>query len=356
MMRPRFKNAATNHSTSPFQGLSPTKPRSHLTKALYASLIVATLTLLYIVATPSKLGNMDLTYLKTDDQLASKLIKLQQKRHDNTTYDLALKESEGFFTDISSNQWLMLKAKAHSMQPNTRGDPNGPESSSRPSVWFQQHYEPEFICPFERRIGRLGDGGKWICDPHRITMQSQTSDKPDCLVYSIGSNGDASFEAAILKDVGECEIHVFDFGDFADSVKTQTHHSPNVFYHLWGISSYTGGKFKTLEDTARLLGHVGRTIDIFKIDCEGCELDTYSSWLEADVVLRQIVVEIHPSMTWLGAKIKMPETMELFESLKKAGYVITHKEPNVQFAQLKLCVEYNFLKLSPEFWNDKSIA
>ena len=42
--------------------------------------------------------------------------------------------------------------------------------------------------------------------------------------------------------------------------------------------------------------------------------------------------------------------MELFESLKEEGYVITHKEPNVQFAQLKLCVEYNFLKLSKEFW------
>lgn len=287
---------------------------------------------------------MDLTYAKNDPSLASKLIELQQQA--NNTYELALQESEGFFTDIPSNQWQMLKAKAHSMQPNTRGDPMGKESSSRPAVWFQQHYEPEFVCPLERRIGRLGDGGKWLCDVHRVTAK-----KSNCLVYSVGSNGDASFEAAILADVSsECEIHVFDFDDFAESVAKQTNYSRNVHYHQWGISSFTGGKFKTLEETAKELAHIGRTIDVFKIDCEGCELQTYSSWLKAPVVLKQIVVEIHPSMTLLGARIKLPETVELFESLNNAGYVITHKEPNVQFSQLKLCVEYNFLKLTPAFW------
>jgi hypothetical protein len=136
---------------------------------------------------------------------------------------------------------------------------------------------------------------EWICDPHRIISAKQL---PSCLVYSVGSNGDASFEAAILSDIGiECEIHVFDLDDFADSVAKQTNYSSNVHYHAWGISSFTGGKFKTLEDTARELGHAGRKIDIFKIDCEGCELDTYESWLSADVILKQILVEIHPVMT-----------------------------------------------------------
>lgn len=313
-----------------------------------AALGIAATTLVYLIFSPSsKVGNMDLTFLKTDPLLSSKLIALQNNQRNNT-FDLALRESSGFFTDIPSNTWQMLKAKAYSMQPNTRGNPLGIESASRPSVWWQQHYEPEFVCPFERRIGRLGDGGKWICDPHRITAKLPSS----CLVYSVGSNGDASFEAAILADVGmDCEIHVFDFDDFADSVARQTNYSSTVHYHPWGISSFTGGKFKTLEDTTKELGHTGQTIDIFKIDCEGCELDTYQSWLSADVTLKQIVVEIHPVMTITGATMKLPETVELFESLKKAGYVITHKEPNVQFAQLKLCVEYNFLKLSNEFWN-----
>lgn len=351
MMRPRFKSSTANPVHSLLEDASHTvcsytmrlrhKLANTQTRALYAGLVVAILALLYLISPSSKMGNMDLTFLKTDPSLTLKLNKLQQLQ--NNTFELAHLESTGFFTDIPSHMWQMMKVKAQSMQPNTRGDPSGSESSSRPSTWFQQHYEPEFVCPLERRIGRLGDGGKWICDPHRI----QTS----CLVYSVGSNGDASFESAILQDVSsECEIHVFDFGDYAESVARQTGYNQNVHYHQWGISSYTGGKFKTLEDTAKELGHVGKVIDVFKIDCEGCELDTYSSWLKASVVLRQIVVEIHPVMKLWGATIKLPETVELFESLKKAGYVITHKEPNTQFAQLKLCVEYNFLKLSEGFW------
>lgn len=50
--------------------------------------------------------------------------------------------------------------------------------------------------------GKVGDGGKWICDAHRIREQEE------CLVYSIGSNNDFSFEASVLKDIGQhCEIH-----------------------------------------------------------------------------------------------------------------------------------------------------
>ena len=176
-----------------------------------------------------------------------------------------------------------------------------------------------------------------------------------CLVYSVGSNGDASFEAAILQDVSpECEIHVFDFGNYEASVLQQTNHSPHVHYHQWGISDVTGGVFKTLQDTVQELGHVGRTIDIFKIDCEGCELDTFSSWFHADVTLKQILVEIHPRMSQWQPSVKLPETVNFFHTLHKQGYVITHKEPNIQYQGNGFCVEYNFLLLSPEFWTSSN--
>jgi hypothetical protein len=251
---------------------------------------------------------------------------------------------------MDDTQFQMLKEKAHAMQPNTRGNPldrNG--YNELPHVWFQNHYEPEFSCQFERRIGRLGDGGKWVCNPHFISKKQQ-----DCLVYSVGSNGDASFEAAILQHVSpECQVHVFDFGNYKSSVLVQTNHNPHVHYHQWGISDKTSGVFKTLQDTVQELGHVGRTIDIFKIDCEGCELDTFSSWFHADVTLKQILVEIHPHMTTLfqwKSTVKLPETVNFFTTLHEKGYVITHKEPNIQYQGNGICVEYNFLLLSPEFW------
>lgn len=323
----------------------------------FSTLAFFLLLLSHLSLSSAKVGNKDLSFLKTDPELGKMFSELSKQlgvtgdvvgdESSATGFGLATKESGNFFTDVPNNQWKMLKAKAHSMLPNTRGNPMGKESSARPAIWFQQHFEPEFVCPLERRIGRLGDGGKWICDPHRITQKES-----DCLVYSIGSNGDASFEAAILQDISEeCEIHVFDMDNFAESVLEQTNHSPRVHYHQWGISSSTSGKFKTLHDTVKALGHEGRTVDIFKVDCEGCELDTYSSWLEAPIVLKQVVVEIHPIMKKLGSsKVKLPETVELFQGMRKKGYVITHKEPNVQFALWGLCVEYNFLLISPEFW------
>ena len=47
-------------------------------------------------------------------------------------------------------------------------------------------------------------------------------------------------------------------------------------YHAWGLkSSYVDieipfkAEFLSLQETLQRLGHVGRRIDIFKIDCEG---------------------------------------------------------------------------------------
>ena len=301
--------------------------------------------------TPNGMGDADLTYLKTNAELSRNMAQLASSIKQQESFSLAKNESGGFFTDIRDTTWKMFKLKARAMQPNTRGDPRRTtDDNIIPTTWFQNHYEPDFTCPFERRFGRLGDGGKWVCDPHRITMKAK---EKGCLVYSVGSNGDASFEAAILQDVSpDCEIHIFDFDDYTDAVKQQTEPSTNVHYHQWGISNVTNGEFKTLQDTVQELGHSGRTVDLFKIDCEGCELDTFDAWFQANVILKQILVEVHYELG-IGRphKMRLPQTVDLFECMYKEGYVITHKEPNIEYSgHHGICVEYNFLLLSTAFW------
>ena len=48
---------------------------------------------------------------------------------------------------------------------------------------------------------------KWLCDPHRLN-------KDDCLIYSVGSNGQFTFEAALNEVAPKCEVHVFDPYDY----------------------------------------------------------------------------------------------------------------------------------------------
>ena len=51
--------------------------------------------------------------------------------------------------------------------------------------------QPVTQCKTETRIGSLGDGGKWICNPEAIKKANE------CLVYSVGSNEEYFFEEAI---------------------------------------------------------------------------------------------------------------------------------------------------------------
>jgi Methyltransferase domain len=265
---------------------------------------------------------------------------------------LALTESLGFMDDISDTEWKEMKAIAREMKDNS-----GPQENVLPRFWYQNNWEPTIACRFLRRIGGLGDGPKWICDPHRITKavkqrRGVDNKKADCLVYSVGSNGDFTFENGLqqfLENGSICEVHTFDFGDF--HLKAENYAHLNIHYHQWGLKgSYndttfvynqadllTKNPFKTLQETMQVLGHSGRSIDIFKIDCEGCEWSTYKDWLTADI--RQILVELH------GVPANKNQ---FFTDLKKAGYAVFSKEPNT-IGCTGECIEYSFLKLDPKF-------
>ena len=130
-----------------------------------------------------------------------------KKEEEHSTYELARRESLGFFTDIPEETWKRHKKRFQLTQPNyDDSNQRAFERQSRYSNHFWAgHFEPEFTCPHEFRLGKLGDGGKWICDPHRIT---QTNKDGKCLIYSIGSNGNYQFEKEAFNHVSKtCEIH-----------------------------------------------------------------------------------------------------------------------------------------------------
>ena len=206
----------------------------------------------------------------------------------NPIYELAKTQSNGFFDNISDDDWKRAQTIHTHMFPNyvnsadhsrynysnTIHDKGQYKKLSNSHLWYGDNYQEEFHCAYAQRIRPTNeaDGPKWVCDPHRIAKQES------CLVYSFGSNGKAEFEQGVVEEIGtHCEIHTFDpmsfnkrNGKFQKALKKF-----NAEFHQWGLGTqeqsdgYKAGKvhrnFKTLQETMEELGHTNRTIDIFKI-------------------------------------------------------------------------------------------
>eukprot|EP00928_Gymnodinium_smaydae_P041689 TRINITY_DN28177_c1_g1_i1.p1 TRINITY_DN28177_c1_g1~~TRINITY_DN28177_c1_g1_i1.p1 ORF type:complete len:345 (+),score=45.07 TRINITY_DN28177_c1_g1_i1:51-1037(+) len=293
--------------------------------------------------------------LKRDAELIAAWSLLQTRPHDG----LSGKDSDGFMLE-PDEQWSLRKERQEQqarmeLEAMTlcRDDyypgqkvcmPKCKEYSEKncqANTFWQVHFEPSFRCLDERRIGNEGDGGKWICDPYKIKHQAEQGS--GCLVYSIGSNGDFSFEKGVHESISDqCEIHTIDMHDWNHYTKTSP--PPYVNYHVYTVGPEPNAPVSTI---VKDLGHTGRKIDVFKIDCEGCEWNTYKSWFGEGVYIRQIQVELHGTDGNKGA-------FDFFNFLFDMGYVVFGKEPNTVGCGGK-CIEYAFLKLSPEFSRPKSI-
>lgn len=227
-------------------------------------------------------------------------------------------------------------------------DKRGKPKFCKDSQFWKLHYQPSFNCSSVERIGATenykvktaagmtGDGGKWVCDASKLRQ------KKECLVYSIGSNGQYDFEKSIHDKLNpNCEIHTMDRNHWRQYNRGAP--PKYVNYHIKTIGEAPNTPVDSLITE---LGHSGREIDIFKIDCEGCEWRTYKSWFGANTNIRQILVEIHGTNEGKAGK----EAHEFFHFLRKQGYVAFSREQN--FAPVKdpgCQIEYSFVKVSPQF-------
>ena len=294
-------------------------------------------------------------------------------------FELAWIQSAGFFDDVPSSEWKDKRERAQSTPShNDAGLGMRSEfvSRDRPAVWYQNNWDPTFTCPEERRVGAGGDGGKWVCDPHRIReaaerrMKTGSGGGNGCLAYTIGigvegggvragkkkgtgeemgteaQKFDLNFELALLDELGgagSCEIHVFD-SRASDLSLLPSRLPKDIIFHPWSVEGEAdrplGRRDRlTLSETLQRLGHTGHTIDVFKVDCESCEWTQYRDWTNSDATLHQILVELHGSPH---------NDNRLFEDLRHQGYVVFHKEVDAQYGGM--WVEFGFLRLHPEFF------
>lgn len=243
--------------------------------------------------------------------------------------------ASGGVVRVSDPEWEVKRSIARAT-PDCAAGCTGPADAG----WYQDNFEPNFSCGAEMRLGAWGDGGKWICNP--LSLRGR-----ECLVYSVGSENDFRFEEAVHGLLPHCEIHTFDH----TVGPRPSRRPPYVHFHPWGLGP-DGERphVLSLASIVRRLKHVGRTIDIFKIDCEGCEF-RLDFWATDLVELRQIQLEIHgngkpPSVHLNGTLV--PADYRVLRGIKRQHYATFHKEPNIKHNPS--CVEYSFLKLDAAFW------
>lgn len=208
---------------------------------------------------------------------------------------------------------------------------------------YFDYFEPQYDCMFKTRIGGehcFGDGPKWVCEVESIGATEAG------LVYSVGSNGDFSFETGMRKRCPSCELHTFDpTGNWTTIAAGKNIDSS---YHMWGLARQSDGKLaRSMRDVVQLLGHERRLIDVLKIDCEGCEWGAFESiWKDLDEEryrIGQILIELHLTM----GGVDFSDVAHFFVQAALHEFFIFSKEKNegchgwTPFRSY--CVEYSFI-------------
>ena len=195
------------------------------------------------------------------------------------------------------------------------------------SIW--DFIPASFNCPWEiERVGRLGDGGKWVCGMSRYEALPK---RRPCVIYSFGIQFESSFEEGFLERT-HCEIWGYDssVSNFGEQL-TDPGAKSRAHFTQAGISGKTDSKadppFYSIQDLMALNGH--DHIDVLKMDIEGSEFESMASLLKffgrEEVPVGQFMVEIHLE----DGKISTDEFLNWWEDLESVGFRAVWTEPNL---------------------------
>ena len=200
--------------------------------------------------------------------------------------------------------------------------------------WLVEVYRLQFLelhgyCPLSTRVGPEGDGGKIVCAQH---LNPET-----CVIYSLGSRLDFSFEVDIRNQTG-CSVFTF---DCTVGNVDETEIPEGVNFHPWCVGAkeekkvissdlgHTGefGQYLSLQNIMTKLGH--KKVDLLKMDIERHEVSVIES-MHPQYSPEQIVFETHLHNAYgiWNRPMTHTEWRKMWNKLQMLGYRIFSYEPN----------------------------
>ena len=200
------------------------------------------------------------------------------------------------------------------------------------------------LAPCRRlvRVGPAGDGGKMLCVDDIATH---------CVVYSLGSRLDFSFETDFLRRrrFKRCTVHTF---DCTVGSPDQAQIPAGVVFHPWCVggqnevkvisSDFEGhdgelGQYLTLDTIMRKLNH--SRVDVLKMDIERHEFQVIESLANSSIAPRQMAFEthVHNAYAMWGAPVTYDEWRHLWNVLDRLSYGVVYYETNFHMV---CCAEF----------------
>lgn len=170
------------------------------------------------------------------------------------------------------------------------------------------------------RLG-VGDGGKVLCQWMMESLQV-----PGCVVYSLGSNNDFSFEEAVLAQT-RCTVHTFD----CTINRPRETLKPRLEFYPFCIDAneheHNGNIYHTLEWIQRHLHHP--TVHLLKMDIETFEHRLLLQWKRNQSLPSLLSMEWHgttPPIPGRYRRLSLGELALEYMHLVGLGYRVVYAE------------------------------
>ncbi|CAI5448761.1 unnamed protein product [Caenorhabditis angaria] len=188
-------------------------------------------------------------------------------------------------------------------------------SLTNDSLEFYRKIEIEAFCPNIVRIGEIGDGGKFVCNPKKV--------RENCVLLSLGLHNEIEYDI-MIQNITENRCQIVG----ADQDR-QNDDTLEIYKNIRG-TVFVGKIPKTLS-IAGMVQRVGGTeVELLKIDIEGGEHKALEPFLKNFFVC-QIFIEVHG---------EPKHHLNLMQKVAKLGFRIFSYEPNPSCSK---CCEYSYI-------------